>query len=258
MGSSCTTGSRPSASLTGPVSHASSPLRAETTSRDGRVTGGTGTPTSPAFRRCTAGSGNDETPNALPGVSDVTCWPRLGAGRLSPVTLPSQVSAWICAGQRLEHAGQQAGAEQPGAEARREAGERGGGERRELGHMDGHAVGVQQHAGHLEPLQALGREPVGHDGDHRPAGLDARAQRLHEHAGLLGAGRLGDGVYASLRADDTLRLQAEGDDHRGAPRGLPVRTGSWRMGFPSGGHRGTIEGKQRRQRGAGPGRADTT
>src|SRR5690349_11036845 len=37
------------------------------------------------------GSGQLETPNALLGPSDARCWPKVGAGALSPETEPSQV-----------------------------------------------------------------------------------------------------------------------------------------------------------------------
>ena len=40
---------------------------------------------------CTDGSGKLETPNALLGPSEARCWPKVGAGALSPDTDPSQV-----------------------------------------------------------------------------------------------------------------------------------------------------------------------
>ena len=35
--------------------------------------------------------GKEETANALPGVSEARCWPKVGAGVERPVTLPSHV-----------------------------------------------------------------------------------------------------------------------------------------------------------------------
>ena len=66
--------------------------------------------------------------------------------------------------------------------------------------------------------RASGREPVRDDRDHGAAGLDARAQRLDQQPGLLGRGRLGNGVDAPFRADQPLGFESEGDDHRRRPR----------------------------------------
>ena len=71
--------------------HAVSPARGATTIRDGRTISGSGTPGSPAESLCTDGSGHEETPKALFGPSEARCWPKLGAGALSPETEPSQV-----------------------------------------------------------------------------------------------------------------------------------------------------------------------
>ena len=71
--------------------HAVSPLRGATTIRDGRPISGSGTPGSPELSLWTDGSGKLETPNALLGPSEARCWPKVGAGALSPETDPSQV-----------------------------------------------------------------------------------------------------------------------------------------------------------------------
>ncbi len=71
--------------------HAVSPLRGATTIRDGRWISGSGTPGSPELSLWTDGSGHEETPKALFGPSEARCWPKLGAGALSPDTEPSHV-----------------------------------------------------------------------------------------------------------------------------------------------------------------------
>ena len=233
-------GRLPSAALTGPVSQLLVAVAGATIARRlggrasaaGRTAGRSGSCGPPA-------PGYEETPNALPGVRLVTCWPRLGAGCLRPVTLPSQVIWCSCSDRPGSALASRPALGQPRAEAGREAGERGGRERRQAGHVDRDAGRVQQRARHLQALQALGREPVRDDRDHGAAGLDAGGQRLEQQAGLLGRGRLGHGVDAPFGADEALGLESEGDDHRRRARRrrrreAPARgwTQSWRNALP--------------------------
>ena len=188
---------------------------------------GIGTEAWPVWILWTAGCGWLETPNALFGVSEETCWPRLGAGCLRPVTLPSQVIACSCSSSpgRAEPSSPADGSRGPRLLARRR--ERGGGERRQRGDVDDDAVGVQQRARHLQALEAVGREPLGDDRDHAAAGLDAGAERVHQQPRLLVGRRLRDGVDAALGADDPLGLEPEGDDHRCGTRLGRRRLGEW-------------------------------
>jgi hypothetical protein len=91
VGSTWRTSSCPSAGWTTSRIQATSPSRGATTMREGRSTGGSGTAARLPPSRCTAGSGNELTANALPGVRLARCWPKLGVGVARPVTLPSQV-----------------------------------------------------------------------------------------------------------------------------------------------------------------------
>ena len=128
--------------------------------------------------------------------------------------------------------------QQRGEHARRRdvRGERGGqraqhgaGERRQRRLVHGDAVGVEHRARHREAQRALGREPLRQHGDHVAAGLDPGGERLDEHVGLLGGGRLEHRVDPPLAADEALGLEPEGEDHRRCALGGPIRCLSLRV-----------------------------
>ncbi len=218
VGSTRRTGRLPSAALTGPVIHCSSPLRALTArrlgaddarERDRRLAG---------LELVDRGLGvrGDAEGAAGRQARDVLADARRRVLEAGHAAEPGDLVQLI--GEAGERAGEQAGGRQPRAEAGRQAGERGRGQRRQAGDVDRDAGGVQQRARHLQALQALGREPVRDDRDHGAAGLDAGAQRLDQQAGLLGGRGLRNGVDASFRANQAFGFESEGDDHRGRPR----------------------------------------
>ena len=223
----------PSSALIGPVIQFSSPLRAATISREGRTSFGSGTAGWPLLDLVDRGLRvRRDAERAARGQRRETCWPRLGAGCLRPVTLPSQVTTCSCSESSGSARGEQPGGGQPRGEARGERGERGRGERRQRGHVDGDARRVEHRARHLQALQALGREPVRDDRDHAAAGLDPRGQRVHQQPGLFGRRRLGDGVDPAFRADQPLGLEPEGDDHRRGARWFRGRRKVGGMALP--------------------------
>ncbi len=154
---------------------------------------------------CTAGSGCEETPNALPGVSDETCWPRLGVGWRRPVTLPSQVIVCNCSSSppKAEASRPADGSRGPRLEATEASAVAASGGSAVM--WIDHPARVQHRARHLQALQPLRREPLGDDGDHAAAGLDAGAQRIHQQPGLLGRRRLRNRVDPALGTDQIVR-----------------------------------------------------
>ena len=237
----------------------SSPLRGATIRRLGRITRGSGIDAWPCWILWTAGDGTLETAKALPGVRLATCWPRLGAGCLRPVTLASQVTKCSCSSSpRSADASRPAdgsrGARLEASEASAVAASGGSGVT-----WIATRGGVDDRARHLEPLQPFGGEPLGDDRDHAPAGGDPGPQRVHQQTGLFGRRRLGDGIDAALGADEALGFEPEDHDRpesgaiEGPARasGLTLRCGRGergrkvrRMLFLPSGHRATIEAEE--------------
>ena len=92
VGSTRRTSRLPSAGLTTCSTQSVLPPRGATTRRWGPASSGTGTVGPSPCSRTTAGSGHEQTPNALPGASDATAAARRGHGETGHAA-PSQVNA---------------------------------------------------------------------------------------------------------------------------------------------------------------------
>ena len=136
-------------------------------------------------------------------MSEARCWPRLGAGTLRPLTLPSHVNTCSSPSrlpqQRDEHADRR--------QVRRDAdasdastAPASGGQRRLV---DRQPLGVERRLDHLQALQAVALEPLRDDRDHVPARLDAGADRIDQRLALFLGRRLEERVDAALAVDQT-------------------------------------------------------
>ena len=146
------------------------------------------------------------------GPSEARCWPKLGAGALSPDTDPSHVKTCSSAsssgsseastpadgrcGARLDASEQSTAAASGGSAVSCTA-------TRSVSSIERAICQAQR---------ALGREPLGQDGDDGAAGLDAGRERLDQHVGLVGRRDLEHGVDPALAADEAFGLQTERQD----------------------------------------------
>ena len=191
-----------------------SPPRGATTSRCGPASSGSGTVGPSRRRRLTLGSGFEDTPNALPGVSEARCWAKLGAGVDSPVTLPSQVNA--CS--RASSSGSSEAsipvegmccAATEASEASAVAASGG----RAVPWIASRCVSSIERTIASRPTASRPTQS-GAIATTLPAACEAGRHRLDEHADLLLAGRIDERVDAALGVEQALRPEAEHEQHR--------------------------------------------
>ena len=228
VGSTSTTGSPPSARFTVSVSQPASPPRGATTRRDGRSICGSGTDGSPGLSRWTPGSGQEETPNALPGRTSS------GAGRCSarvdsPATLPSHAKTCSSASSSASSEASSPADGRCGAAGRGQRGQHGRGERRQRGPVHGDALACRASSAPCRGARRPRPEPLRLIADHAAAGLEARTRAPRPHDRPAPARRLEERVDPALGVDAALRPQAEHEDHRRLMLAGPIRCLSVRV-----------------------------